>query len=286
MKVAFFGTPRLAQIVLENLIASEYKPNLVVTAQDVKTGRGQILTPPAVKSTALGANIPVIQLPSGFNPVKFAGLNPDLAILVAYGQLIPKEILSIPKLGFINLHPSLLPKYRGPSPIQSAILAGDKTTGVTIIKLDEELDHGPILTQKEVAIEETDTHLSLIEKLGLIGSNLLLEVLPDYLGGKIKTQEQDHLKATITKKITKEDGRLDLLAPPDPLNLNRMIRAYYPWPSVWTEIETRDKGQGTRKVQIKFLPKQMIQIEGKKPMTFEEFKNGYPQFTQLLSKIF
>ena len=116
----------------------------------------------------------------------------DLAILVAFGQIIPQEILKIPKFGFINVHPSLLPKYRGPSPIQSAIIKGEIKTGVTIIKLDQEVDHGPILNQQEVVIEKEDTHESLIEKLGLIGANLLLVTLPDYLSGKIKPKQQKY----------------------------------------------------------------------------------------------
>lgn len=278
LKIAFFGTPRFAQIVLENLIASDFKPSLVITTPDAKVGRGQILTPPPVKQTAIGAGIPVIQpIPSGFNPADLTGLNPDLAVLVAFGQIIPKEILKIPKLGFLNVHPSLLPKYRGPSPIQQAILDGEKTTGVTIIKLDEELDHGPILAQREVELEANDTHLTLIEKLGAIGSNLLLETLPDYISGKIKAQDQNHAQATMTKKITKEDGHIDLLNPPDPFLLNRMIRAYYPWPTVWTEIKLESQRvKESKKLRIKLLPEKMVQVEGKKPTTVEMFAKLYP----------
>ena len=267
-KIIFFGTPRFAQIVLENLINSQYKPSMVVTAPDAKTGRGQTLSPTPVKQTALNNNIEVTARPVLAEPPARTGLVPDLAILVAYGKLIPKVIIEIPKFGFINVHPSLLPKHRGPSPIQTAILDGEKTTGVTLMKLDKELDHGPILAQKEVPIESSDTHLSLIEKLGLIGSNLLLEVLPDYLSGKIKPKDQDHKKATLTKKITKEDGHIDLLNPPSPKVLDRMIRAYYPWPTVWGEIETG-------KLRIKLLPEKMVQVEGKKPISYEDFQKGY-----------
>lgn len=271
--IVFFGTPRFAQIVLENLIASEFKPSLVVTAPDAKAGRGQMLTPPPVKQNALGAGIRLTQK-TEFDPKDFTGLNPDLAILVAFGQIIPKEILEIPKLGFLNIHPSLLPKYRGPSPIQTAILENEKTTGVTIIKLDEELDHGPILGRREVPIEENDTHLTLIEKLGAIGSNLLLELLPDYVSGNLKLQDQDHVRATMTKKITKEDGHIDLHNPPNPQDLNRMIRAYYPWPTVWGEIIVQsDKGKVQR---VKLLPEKMVQVEGKNPVPREEFAKLYP----------
>lgn len=278
MKIVFFGTPRFAQIVLENLVGSEFKPSLVVTAPDAKVGRGQFLTPPPVKETAIGAKIKVLQPKILNNTSQF-----DLAILVAYGQLIPKKILEIPKFGFINVHPSLLPRYRGPSPIQAAILAGDKATGITIMKLDEKLDHGPILTQKEVEITSDDTHLTLVEKLGLVGSNLLLEVLPDYLQGKIKLKDQDHKKATITQKITKKDGLIENMQnPPDRKTLDRMIRAYYPWPTVWAELAPSNQKPATK---IKLLPQGMVQVEGKRPMSVQEFTNGYPQYKNLFGTL-
>lgn len=267
LRVAFLGTPRIAQIVLENLLDSPYKPSLVITAPDGKMGRGQKEQASPVKKTALEHNIETRTDLAAIIQDTRSVL--DLAILVAYGQLIPKEILQIPKYGFINIHPSLLPKYRGPSPIQTAILEGEKETGVTIMKLDEKLDHGPTIAQRKVPIEPNDTHLTLVEKLGAIGSNLLLEALPDYISGKITPKPQDHSKATHTKKITKQDGFIDLQRHhtlPNPLNLDRMIRAFYPWPTVWTKVD------GT---VIKLLPQKMVQPEGKKPITFEEFKNGY-----------
>lgn len=283
-KIVFFGTPRFAQIILENLIQSPYKPALVITTPDAKSGRGQKVIESPVKQTAQKNNIEVVTpeklrtrsdlaRDSAKSDLNFV---PDLAILVAYGKLIPREILEIPKLGFINVHPSLLPAYRGPSPIQSVILNGEKTTGVTIMKLDEELDHGPILAQKEVGIEENDTHLSLIEKLGAIGSNLLIETLPDYIFGKIKPKPQDHKKATLTEKITKASGYIELDNPPDQKTLDGIIRAFYPWPNVWTKVD---------KKIIKFLPQGLIQPEGKRPMTYAEFKNGYPQVAEKLQNL-
>lgn len=308
INILFLGTPRFAQIVLENLINSQYKPSLVVTAPDAKSGRGQKVIESPVKQTALDIGIEVITpenlrtksdlaRPESDRRARDSAKSDlvdtkrgatlgstqgrssfeyDLAILVAYGKLIPKEILEIPKLGFINVHPSLLPKYRGPSPIQTAILDGEKTTGVTIMKLDEELDHGPILAQKEIGIEPNDTHLSLIEKLGLIGSNLLIETLPNYISGKIKPKTQNHKKATLTGKITKASGYIDLDNPPGQKTLDRMIRAYYPWPNVWTKVDGKI---------IKFLPQGLIQPEGKRPMTYAEFKNGYPQIAQKLQNL-
>ena len=271
MKVAFFGTPRLAQIVLEKLIDSPYKPSLVVTALDAKAGRGQKLAPCPVKQTALANKIKVAEKLPDF----------DIAILVAYGKIIPKNILSIPKYGFINVHPSLLPKYRGPSPIQSAILAGEEKTGVTIIKLDEQVDHGPILASKKITISPNDTHASLIEFLGKIGANLLLQTLPAYISGKIKPKPQDHTQATFTKHISKQDGYIDINDPPDPQTFDRMTRAYHPWPNVWTQIRIKDKG-----LRINFLPEGKIQPEGKNPMTIKEFLNGYPQAKDLINALF
>ncbi|KKR87940.1 MAG: Methionyl-tRNA formyltransferase [Candidatus Curtissbacteria bacterium GW2011_GWA1_41_11] len=271
MKIVFLGTPRLAQIVLENLIESDFKPQLIITGEDKKVGRGQNKSSTPVKLTAQKNGMAVGHLLSEVSK------NFDLAILVAFGHIIPKDILDKPRFGFINVHPSLLPKYRGPSPIQSAILKGEIKTGVTIIKLDQEVDHGPILNQREIEIEKEDTHESLIEKTGAIGSNLLLVTLPDYLSGKTKPKEQNNEDATFTEKITKADGQIDLQNPPSKQKLERMINAFYPWPTVWTKIDSKI---------IKFLPKQMIQIEGKRPIPISDLNNGYPQIYSKVHYLF
>ncbi len=290
MKIAFFGTPRLAQIVLSRLIASDFKPDIVVTQPDKKTGRGQILGSSAVKQTALQNNLPVIENLSDLPEF-------DLGILVAFGKILPEKTLAIPKYGIINIHPSLLPKYRGPSPIQNAILAGEEKTGVTIIKLDEQVDHGPILGNREVAIAPNDNHQTLIKKLGDAGAELLVDLLPEFLEGKIQPVEQNHETATFTKQISKQDGLIDLLNPPDPQTLDRMIRAYFPWPTAWTEIESRIENRESRKLKIKLLPVTdnqpstmnhqpfLIQPEGKRPITLKEFQNGYPQYRALIEKL-
>lgn len=298
MIIAFFGTPRFSQIVLLKLIDSPYKPSLVITSPDAKVGRGQQLGQSPVKQTAVGNQIEVMQpeklsdLTQGPSFLPDDGLVKDgpfgsgpfdLGILVAYGKIIPKEVLDIAKFGFVNVHPSLLPKYRGPSPIHSAILAGDQKTGVTIMKLDEEVDHGPILGQTELKIDKDDTHDSLAEKLANAGADLLLKILPDYLEGKLKPKPQDHSQATFTEHITKQDGYIDLENPPDAITLDRMIRAYYPWPTVWGEVKVESQ---SGKLRIKFLPNGLIQPEGKKPMTVKEFLNGYPQAKELIEKVF
>ncbi len=272
MKIAFFGTPRLAQIVLEKLIDSPYKPELIVTAPDARVVRGRKNLQSPAKETAVKNSIDVLE-PKNFKDfdTKF-----DLAILIAYGKILPQKILEIPKFGFINIHPSLLPKYRGPTPVQTAILDGEEKTGVTIILLDKEIDHGPILAQKEIKIEDDDNHISLNEKLAATGAEVLLEILPDYIEGKLKPVAQNDKLATITKHIAKLDGEIDLQNPPDKETLDRMVRAYHPWPGVWTKIDGKI---------IKFLPNGLIQPEGKRKMTKKEFLNGYPKMKKLVEEI-
>ncbi len=271
LKIAFFGTPRFAQIVLGELLKSPYQPNIIITAQDSKVGRGRQIKSSLVKQTAQENNIKVIEK---LDPKLLGSF--DLAILVAYGKILPQEILEIPKHGFLNVHPSLLPKYRGPSPIHSAILSGDNKTGVSLILLDEEVDHGPILNQSEVAITPEDTHETLIDKLAREGAKILLQTLPDYLDGKITPKPQNHTKATTTEHIQKQNGFIHPQNPPDKKIVGRMIRAYFPWPTVWTKLDGKI---------IKFLPGGLIQPEGKRPMTKKEFLNGYPRTKESIEKI-
>ena len=317
--IAFFGTPQIAATVLANLIKSKFNPQLVVTSANVGQGRERKLSVSPTKEVAQKHKIKTLEpgnLDKNFAR-EFRKFSPDVAILVAYGKLIPKEVLVIPKYGFVNIHPSLLPKYRGPSPIIEAILNGDSKTGVTIIKLDQELDHGPILAQIEQTVDANDTHQSLSEKLASLGADLLISILPKYVEGSLKLKKQDHNAATYTEKISKEDGHIDLENPPDPQKLNRMIRAFYPWPGVWTDLETRNKKQETRKMRIKFLPPTiqlfsaqggsssrgnypspkagppleetiqlfLIQPEGKRPMNIKEFLNGFPQAKDAIEKL-
>ncbi|MBI3282966.1 methionyl-tRNA formyltransferase, partial [Candidatus Curtissbacteria bacterium] len=292
MKIIFFGTPRFAQIVLEKLTDSPFRPTLVITAPDAKSGRGRNLQASPVKQTAVKNRIEVLGPKSLSDPnfqFKISNLKFDLAILVAYGKIIPSNILKLPRLGFVNVHPSLLPKYRGPSPIISAILAGEEKTGISIMLLDEKVDHGPILAQHEVPIDKDDTHASLIEKLAEIGAQLLIETLPYYTSGDLAPAPQNHKEATNTQHIKKSAGAIDLENPPNPQTFDRMIRAYYPWPTVWTQLRQGSDGQA--KI-LKFLPSNtpnepfLIQPEGKKPMTVKEFKNGYPEIFKKISQIF
>ncbi len=237
-KIIFIGTPDFSAIILKTLCESEYKPILVVTASDKPVGRGQILTPPPVKITAQKHKIPILQ-PEKILDSKFEILNskPDLIVVAAYGQILPKEILEIPKNGSLNVHPSLLPKYRGPTPIQTAILNGDKKTGVTIILMDEKIDHGPIINQRALEIEKNETATTLQNKLAEFGASLLLETIQKWQKGMLKTYPQDETKATYTKILTREDGRINWKKTAQALE--KEVRAYTLWPESFTFWERR-----------------------------------------------
>ncbi|MCL5017225.1 MAG: methionyl-tRNA formyltransferase [Patescibacteria group bacterium] len=307
MKYVFFGTPQFAAIVLEKLIEAGLVPEAVVCNPDEPTGRKKVLTAPPVKLLALKNNIKIYQ-PIKLSEIKtkLAGINADVFIVAAYNKIISEEIINIPKLKTIGVHPSLLPKYRGPSPIQTAILNGDKKTGVDLFLIDKEIDHGPVLAGTECDITEKDNYISLEKKLAELGAKLLIEDLPKYLSGKIKGIEQDHDKATFTKKFSTEDGFVELppsvIARPSkavaiptkeiasshtPRNdevekIFNKIRALNPDPGVFTFIKTIRRPAGGEK-RVKLLDAELkdgklelvrVQPEGKKPMSYKDFLNG------------
>lgn len=319
IRAVFMGSPDFAIPALRALskvkTLNDKKFNIVgvVTQPDKPVGRKQTLTPPPVKIFAedLGLSI--------FQPAKlrteesiklFKDLSPDIIVVVAYGKIIPKEIIEIPKFGVLNIHGSLLPKYRGASPIQFAILEGEIETGISIMLIDEEMDHGPILAQEKIDITPNETSESLSEKLSALGADLLIKVLPKWASGEIKTTEQKHDEATFTKILTKEDGKIDWALPVE--KIERQIRAFYPWPGTWTiwnhnnqtsrinVIKTKTvndfpdsnykNGQvfktatgfavktGNRSLEILKL-----QLEGKREIESKEFLNGHPE---ILDSIF
>jgi methionyl-tRNA formyltransferase len=195
-----------------------------------------------------------------------------VGVLGYFGLILPDEVLSIFPKGIINIHPSLLPLYRGPTPVQTAILDGRKETGVSIILLDSQMDHGPILIQEKVDINPDDTTHSLHEKLFTKGAELIQRTLHEYLTGNLAPSEQNHDEATYTKHLNKIDGQIDINNPPDKEKMDRMIRAYFPWPTVWTTVRVKGKA-----LRVKLLPDQKIQVEGGKPMSYKDFINGYPE---------
>jgi methionyl-tRNA formyltransferase len=204
---------------------------------------------------------------------------PDIGIIASFGALIPADIINWPKKGLLNLHPSLLPKYRGPTPVPSAILNREKETGLTIIKVDEQIDHGPIVFQLKELIKANDTSESLLNRLFTLGGETLITILPSYLEGKIELREQDHSQATYSQKLTKENGKVDWSKPAE--HLERFIRTMFPWPGAWGEIKINNQ---TKRLKIlkahlenKKLVLDMVQLEGKKPVTWKQFLEGYPQ---------
>ena len=256
-KIIFIGTPDFSAIILKTLCESEYKPILVVTASDKPVGRKQIITPPPVKVLAEKYGIEICQPEKIENSADdIRNTNPDLIIVAAYGQILPKEILEIPKNGCFNIHPSLLPKYRGSTPLQAAILNGDKKTGVTIILMDEKMDHGPIVNQRTLEIEENETATALHDKLAEFGASLLLETIPKWQKGMLKTHPQDETESTYTKILTREDGRINWKKTAQ--DLEKEVRAYTLWPESFTFWERR----GGRIFRIKILKTRVLKSTG------------------------
>lgn len=231
---AFFGTPDVASETLEILKENGYIPSLIVTSPDKPQGRKMLITPPPVKIWAENNNIPYMQ-PEKFDEeftLRLSTFNFQLFIVVAYGKIIPEEILNIPKLGSINIHYSLLPKYRGASPVESAILNGDTETGITIQKMEYKMDSGPIIAQEKVNILPDEEAPDLRKRLIKIGGELLVKILktPSAFGHSPFTggEKQDESQATYCQKIKKEDGLIDLEA--DPIKNYNKFRAYAYWP--------------------------------------------------------
>ncbi len=278
-RFAFFGTPEFATIILDELELKGYVPAVVVTAPDAQKGRKLILTPSAVSVWAKARSIPVLT-PTTLRGREFSGsiapYSCELFIVAAYGKIIPKEILDIPHHGTLNVHPSLLPKFRGSSPIESAILSSEAHTGVTIMVLDEEMDHGPVLAQRERIIKEWPPKGSeLTRDLAHFGGTLLAEIIPEWMNG-LTAHEQDHSRATFTKKIKKEDGLLNLQDAPE-LNYKK-IQAYDEWPGAYFFVMRKGKEIRVRiddaKLENGTLTLLSVTPESKKTMSYEDFLRG------------
>lgn len=266
MKYIFFGTPEFAAIILEKLIDAGFIPEAIVCNSDKPVGRKKIITPPPVKILAQKYNLPVCQPKDKSELLEIVKkLRPDLAIVAAYGVIFPKEILEITKYGFVNVHPSLLPKYRGPTPIQTAILNGDEETGVSLFLIDEKIDHGSILSQRELEFPISNFQFPvLLQKLAELGADLLIETLPKYIKSGITPLSQDENQATYTKKFSTQDAYVDL-EKDNPLEIERKIRALNPEPGTWTILNDKR----TKLLEAKIIDEKLkitkIQVEGKKP---------------------
>jgi len=252
-KIIFFGSDKYASIVLDSLKQDRHFEIIQVVTNQKDLEKVRLIKP-----------------------------QPDVGVLASFGAIIPKPLLNFPQKGILNIHPSLLPKYRGPSPVQAAILAGDRQTGVTIIKIDEKIDHGPIVSQFTENIQPDDTAETLYQRLFTQGVEVLKTILPAYLEGRIELRQQDHSQATYTQKLTRDDGKMDWQKPAD--YNERFIRAMSPWPGAWTEIQLKPTNASLRRLKIlkahlknNKLILDHVQLEGKNPVTFKQFQEGYPE---------
>lgn len=298
-KIIFFGGGTFAVPALEKL-AKAFEISLVITNPKKSAGRKQISEPSAVEIEAkkLGLNVAVVENFDNKSINEIKTINPSFFVIVDYGKIIPRELLDIPPKGAINVHPSELPKYRGASPLQTAILNGEKETSFSIMLIDAKLDHGPVLAQKKAKILPDDTYGSLYKRLSEDYPEFLLETLKKYLSGEIEPLPQDDSRATFTKLLRREDGRIDWNKSAG--EIERMVRAYHPWPGtffVFNQKNTKllrasvehknysDKKSGElflapdKKIAVKCNPGILIldrvQPEGKRPMSGEEFARGY-----------
>lgn len=282
MKYVFFGTPRFAAIIVDRLIRAGMPPAALVCNPDRPVGRKKIVTPPPTKLVATeneAAAITILQpekLDEAFIETLHA-LQPDFFVVAAYAKIIPRDVLDIPRLGTLGTHPSLLPKYRGASPIQSVLLAGEKETGTTIYAMDEKMDHGAIYTQKRMAIADGENYLGLEERLAQLSADALAATMPGFCAGTIQPYEQDENEATFTKKFTTEDGFVsedDLRAAQSGnVSLARAIfhkiKALNPEPGCWT----MDNGKRVKLLEAtiegEILKLTTIQEEGQKARKYQ-----------------
>ncbi len=316
MKIVFFGTPEYVQPVVEMLHktfnpSAENKSSIVavVTQKPKPVGRKKVLSRSPIDKWAYDKDIPIFNESS---ELLNSELKPDIGILASFGEIIPKEVLNYFPHGILNIHPSLLPKYRGASPVRAAIAAGETESGASIIKLDEELDHGEIISQFKVEIEKSDTTKTLREKLFIQSAEVLGTLIDPYLKGKIKPKKQNEKEAIFTTLITKKEGfikpkyiegalegknyiekwdisfikagaKKDIFQiTPSPTSIDCFIRAMNPWPIAWTTVKPNPKKE-LKKFKIlkahlsgKKLILDEVQLEGKNPVSWKQFKEGYP----------
>lgn len=293
------GTPEFAVPSLQALIDNvHFSVAAVVTQPDRPAGRSGELKASPVKQLALEHGLPILQPGEVKNNPELIkaiqSITPDVIVVVAYGKILPQELLDIPAHGIVNIHASLLPKHRGASPIAAAIFNGDESTGVTLMKMDLKMDTGPIIAKSElVPIEPTDTNESLGQKLARVGADLLIDTLPHYLEDNITPTPQDDSRATYVKLIKKEDGQIDW--DDDEELVERQVRAFYPWPSAYTHwngrllkileaefVETAQNPKGMAanikgQLFIGRLKVKRLQLAGKQITSGEEFLKGYPR---------
>ncbi|HKI52957.1 MAG TPA: methionyl-tRNA formyltransferase [Anaerolineales bacterium] len=300
-KIVFMGSPDFSLPILREL-AKKYEVVGVVTQPDRASGRGRTMKPPPVKVLAQELDIPIIQPEKLKQPDAMEQLiawAPDLIIVAAFGQILRKDVLELPHFGCINVHASLLPRWRGAAPINAAILHGDEETGVTIMQMDVGLDTGPMLAKRSIRIKPDDTAGSVFQTLSTLGADLLIETLPDYLSGKITPTPQPDEGATYAPMLKKEDGKLDFTQ--DVNDLERRVRAFNPWPGTFMDVdgvnlkihqahvEQGNASAGERLVEQNqpavgarggILVLDEVQPAGKKSMSGKSFLSGARNWTE------
>ncbi|RLC37564.1 methionyl-tRNA formyltransferase [candidate division Kazan bacterium] len=301
--VIFMGTPEFAVPSLKALIASpEFNVRMVITQPDKPAGRGNEVQKSPVTEVALTEGLPILQPETvKHNPELVRAIKsiaPDVIVVAAYGKILPQEILDIPKFGIVNVHASLLPKYRGASPIPATIINGDAETGVTIMKMELEMDAGPIIgTSKKITIDQDDTSATLSKKLAEIGAESLMELLPKYLSGEITPQKQNEAEASFVKLLEKEDGKIDWNESEE--IIARKVRAYNPWPSAFTiykgeplkileteyhpEIQNESGKVSTQNSDLYIGKLKILKLQpaGKKPMSGRDFLAGHADIADI-----
>jgi methionyl-tRNA formyltransferase len=309
VRVIFMGSPAFSVPALKSLFLAGYEVAAAYTQPDKPGGRGRNLLASPVKVAADRLGLTVVQpvsLKEAEAVEKLRAFSPDVIVVAAFGQILPKKVLGIPKFGCVNIHPSLLPRFRGALPVASVILSGEEFTGVSLMLMDEGLDTGPVLSQAMIPISASDTTASLGEKLSLVSAGLLIEVLPRYLKGEISPRPQDKAKATYSGVITKEAGEVDWQLPA--IDIWRRVRAYQPWPGSYTgwgrkrlkilEAVPLPRGRSSKIGRVVRLDAESgkapaafgvvtgdgvlgvvrVQLEGKRAMTSAEFLPGQPGF--------
>ena len=304
LRIIFMGTPKFAVPALSTLMNASHDIIGVFTQPDRRSGRGRRLSPPPVKQFAESRGLPIFQPASLREDTearhRIEDLAPDTIVVAAYGLFLPDDTLAVPRLGCLNIHPSLLPRHRGPSPVATAILNGDDTTGVTIMLLDEGMDTGPILAQRETPIGANETCDMLTVRLFDMGANLLVDTLDQWSAGHISPIPQDDANATITRRLQRADGRIDWNQPA--VSLARQVRAFTPWPGTFTtwdgrtlkilEADPLDTARDNPPGKIVVINNSQVaaatgqgalrllsvQIEGRRASSAADFIRGYPDF--------
>lgn len=275
----------MSAIVLDELKSAGIVPVFAVTTPDKPRGHKLVSAPNVVKVWAKQNNLPVFDFAKFDAPAigtlaKETGGKVDFFLVASYGKILPSSVINLPKWKTLNIHPSLLPKYRGPAPLQQAMLDDSKKTGLTIMRIDEQMDHGPIVAQRNITVAEWPAYEEFEEEMARNGARLLIESAPEWISGRIKEVEQDHSKATYTGKFRKEDGLMDLAdAQARPYDTFRKIQAFHEWPQAYFMVE-----HNGRKIRVKIISAsfadgrlaiESVIPEGSRPMKFGDFKKGY-----------